>query len=43
VVFAVSLAGRGAPVRVGMLDTGVGIAPPARAPLEGPLQLSNRL
>jgi len=43
VVFAVSLAGRGAPVRVGLLDTGVGFAPPVRASVEGPLEMSNRL
>jgi hypothetical protein len=39
VVFAVHLAGRGAPVRVGMLDTGT--ATPWHEPSDAPLQLSN--
>ncbi|MGH3294591.1 MAG: MauE/DoxX family redox-associated membrane protein [Trebonia sp.] len=43
VVFAVHLAGRGAQVRVGMLDAGAGLAPPVEAPLEDPLQMSNRV
>lgn len=43
VVFAVHLARRGAPVRVGMLDTGAGFVPPLEAPLEDPLQMSNRV
>jgi hypothetical protein len=44
VVFAVHLAGRGAPVRVGMLDTGIDLAPsPWDSPLEDPLQMSTRL
>ena len=43
VVFAVHLTGRGAPVRVGMLDTGAGLAPPLKAPLQDPLQISNRV
>jgi hypothetical protein len=38
VVFAVHLAGRGAPVRVGMLDTGIGLTALGHEP--GPLQLS---
>ena len=42
-VFAVHLAGRGAQVRVGMLDTGAGLAPPLEAPLQDPLQMSNRV
>jgi hypothetical protein len=43
VVFAVHLAVRGAQVRVGMLDTGAGLAPPLQAPLQDPLQMSNRV
>jgi hypothetical protein len=43
VVFAVHLAGRGAPVRVGMLDADAGFAPPRDAPLDDPLQMSNRV
>src|SRR3984885_5448369 len=43
VVFAVHLAGRGAQVRVGMLDTGAGLAPPLEAPLQDPLQMSNQV
>lgn len=43
VVFAVHLAGRGAQVRVGMLDTGAGLAPPLEAPLQDPLQMSNHV
>jgi hypothetical protein len=44
VVFAVHLAGRGAPVRVGMLDTGIGLAPsPLDGPIADPLQMSTRL
>ncbi|HEY1820503.1 MAG TPA: MauE/DoxX family redox-associated membrane protein [Trebonia sp.] len=39
VVFAVHLAGRGAPVRVGILDTDAGLAEAGHAP--SPLQLSN--
>jgi hypothetical protein len=42
VVFAVHLAGRGAPVRVGMLDTGASFAvSPWDAPFQGPLRISN--
>ena len=41
VVFAVHLAGRGTPVRVGMLDTGDGFADAGREP--DPLQLSNHV
>ncbi len=41
VVFAVHLADRGAPVRVGMLDTGAGFAPPLEAPRHDPLRISN--
>ena len=41
VVFAVHLAGRGAPVRVGMLDTGAGFAAPQEAPRHDPLRISN--
>jgi hypothetical protein len=43
VVFAVQLTGRSAPVRVGMLDTGAGFAPPVAAPPQDPLQISNRV
>jgi hypothetical protein len=43
VVFAVHLAVRGAQVRVGMLDTGAGLAPPLEAPLQDPLQMSNHV
>jgi hypothetical protein len=43
VVFAVHLAGRGTPVRVGMLDTGADFVPPLEAPLREPLQKSNRV
>jgi hypothetical protein len=43
VVFAVHLAGRGAPVRVGMLDTGATFANPWDAPFQDPLQISNRV
>jgi hypothetical protein len=42
VVFAVHLAGRGAPVRVGMLDTG-GFAAPLDGAFQDPLQLYNRV
>ena len=41
VVFAVHLAGRGAPVRVGMLDAGAGFASPLEAPRHDPLRISN--
>jgi hypothetical protein len=41
VVFAVHLAGRRAPVRVGMLDTSTDFAPPWHAPAGDPLQISN--
>jgi hypothetical protein len=40
VVFAVHLASRGAPVRVGLVDTGAGVAGP-QAATGHPLQLSN--
>jgi hypothetical protein len=43
VVFAVHLADRGTPVRVGTLDTGTGLAPPLAAPRQDPLQMSNRV
>jgi hypothetical protein len=43
VVFAVHLAGRHGPVRVGVLDTGADIPAPWPEPLEGPLQLSTRV
>jgi hypothetical protein len=43
VVFAVHVGGRGAQVRVGMLDTGAGLAPPLEAPLQDPLEMSNRV
>jgi hypothetical protein len=43
VVFAVHLAGRGAPVRVGMLDTGAGFATFWHAPFQDPLRMSNRV
>lgn len=44
VVFAVHLAGRGAPVRVGMLDTAIGLAAsPLDSPIEDPLEMSTRL
>jgi methylamine utilization protein MauE len=43
VVFAIHLAGRGAPVRVGMLDVSAGPAPPWNAVFEDPLQISNRV
>jgi hypothetical protein len=42
VVFAVHLAGRGAPVRVGMLDTG-GFAASLDGAFQDPLQISNRV
>jgi hypothetical protein len=41
VVFAVHLAGRGAPVRVGMLDTGAGLTTSWNASFLDPLQISN--
>jgi hypothetical protein len=41
VVFAVHLAGRGAPVRVGMLDTGASFATSWNAWFQDPLQMSN--
>lgn len=43
VVFAIHLAGRGAPVRVGMLDVGAGLAQPGDAAFKDPLQTSNRV
>ncbi len=43
VVFAVSLAGRRAPVRVGLLDAEPGPTSPRRSPTEPQLQLSNGL
>ena len=43
VVFAVHLAGRGTPVRVGALDTGASFAPPLETPRQDPLQMSNRV
>jgi hypothetical protein len=43
VVFAVHLAGRGAPVRVGLLDTGASSATSLDAPAQDPLQVSNRV
>jgi hypothetical protein len=43
VVFAVHLAGRGAPVRVGLLDTGTSFETSWDAPFEDPLQISNRV
>jgi hypothetical protein len=43
VVFAVHLAGRGAPVRVGLLDTGASFATSWNAPAQDPLQISNRV
>ncbi len=43
IVFAVHLAGRGAPVRVGMLDADTDFTVPWHTPPEIPLQLSNRV
>jgi hypothetical protein len=43
VVFAVHLAGRRGPVRVGLLDTGADFADPWSVPFEGPLHLSNHV
>ena len=43
VVFAVYLAGRHGPVRVGVLDTGSDLAGPWSGPSEDPLQLSTRV
>jgi methylamine utilization protein MauE len=43
VVFAVHLAGRGAPVRVGLLDTGTSPVTSWEAPAQDPLQISNRV
>jgi hypothetical protein len=43
VVFAVHLADRGAPVRVGWLDTGATVATPWEAPFQDPLQISNHV
>ena len=43
VVFAVHLAGRGGPVRVGMLETGFGFATFWDVPFQEPLQISNRV
>lgn len=43
VVFAVHLARRGAPVRVGMLDTGTAFATSWNASFPDPLQMSNRV
>ena len=43
VVFAVHLADRGTPVRVGALDTGASFAPPLETPRQDPLQMSNRV
>jgi hypothetical protein len=43
VVFAVYLAGRHGPVRVGVLDTGADIPAPCPVPAEDPLQLSTRV
>ena len=43
VVFAVYLAGRHGPVRVGVLDTGADIPAPWPEPFEDPLQLSTRV
>jgi hypothetical protein len=43
VVFAVYLAGRQGPVRVGVLDTGTDLADPVPGPSEEPLQLSTRV
>jgi hypothetical protein len=43
VVFAVHLAGRGAPVRIGMLDADGSFETTPDAPLQGPLQMSNRV
>jgi hypothetical protein len=43
VVFAVHLAGRGAPVRVGLLDTGASPVTSWDAPAQDPLQISNRV
>ena len=43
VVFAVHLAGRGAPVRVGLLDTDPSAAAPWDTSFEDPLQISNRV
>jgi hypothetical protein len=43
VVFAVHLADRGTPVRVGTLDTGAGLAPLLAAPRQDPLQMSNHV
>jgi len=41
VVFAVHLAGRGAPIRVGLLDTGPTFAAGPDIPVRDPLQISN--
>jgi hypothetical protein len=43
VVFAVHLAGRGTPARVGMLDTGASFATSWNVPVQDPLQMSNRV
>jgi len=43
VVFAVHLTGRGAPVRVGMLDTGTAFATSWNASFPNPLQIYNRV
>ena len=43
VVFAIHLADRGAPVRVGMLDVAAGLAQPWNAAFKDPLQTSNRV
>jgi hypothetical protein len=43
VVFAVHLAGRGIPVRVGLLDTGASFATSWNPPAQDPLQISNRV
>jgi len=42
-VFAVHLAGRGTPVRVGALDSGASFAPPLEMPRHDPLEMSNRV
>jgi hypothetical protein len=41
IVFAVHLAGRGAPIRVGLLDSGPTFAAAPDAPVRDPLQISN--
>jgi hypothetical protein len=41
VVFAIHLAGRGTPVRVGLLDAGAGFAPSWDTAVKDPLQISN--